>query len=247
MRAPPKPKAVNEAEDVIVTIDPFWTEKYWKDLKLDNLTLFYEFQVKSPEDCDGKVTSLKKGSQTVGYLCTPHLQIDMEEEPEPKSRVAGEGQGNQDYEESVAPEVQFERAVFDGAPNVRFFYKVNAKRERQLNLRNLLVERSRLLDSEELIFNVDDFVEVTTTTTTTTTTTPLPVKKVEIESKVLKDTEDNKVPQAPQGAVGSKKLGEEEKSEKKEESEESDEKMTKEEEEKEEKDSDVKVRLLLKN
>ncbi|CAD5221147.1 unnamed protein product [Bursaphelenchus okinawaensis] len=150
LRIPPMPSAVNEKADVIVTIKPFWLDKYWKSQKLENLTLFYEFSVKSPENCDGKVTMLNRGSKNVGHLCTPHLQIDMEDEPE----------GVEYDEAGLAPEIQFERAVFDEATEVRFYYRVNTKRDRQLNLRTQVVDRPILIKSEELVFGLTEDSEV---------------------------------------------------------------------------------------
>ncbi|CAD5227955.1 unnamed protein product [Bursaphelenchus xylophilus] len=201
LRTPPKPSATNEKKDVIVTIQPFWLDKYWKGLKLDNLTLFYEFEVKSPENCDGRVTTINKGSKIIGYLCTPHLQIDLEEEPEAADRAT-------EYDESsLAPEIQFERAVFDEATEVRFYYRVNAKRERQLNLRNQLVDRPRLIESDRLNFDLttdpEDNAErklpdkiVKTTTTTTTTTTPTPTTTVAVNKVKIQDIPDHSQPKA---------------------------------------------------
>lgn len=45
LRYPPKPTAINDRREVVVTIEQFWMDPYWKDLRLENLTLFYEFPV----------------------------------------------------------------------------------------------------------------------------------------------------------------------------------------------------------
>lgn len=55
----------------------------------------------------------------------------------------------------MPPEIQFERAVFDGAPYVRFFYKIQVRQERQLNAHNAIVERLTMLTSDVLTYNLD--------------------------------------------------------------------------------------------
>lgn len=45
-------------------------------MKLENLTLLYEFPIQSPHLCDGSVTTVGNG-----YICTPQLRIELEEEP----------------------------------------------------------------------------------------------------------------------------------------------------------------------
>lgn len=85
LRNPPKPMiTVDEPNsDLIVTIDQFWLKNYYRHMKLENLTLFYEFPVHSPHLCDGLITtaSRQQSGENTGYLCTPMLKIELEEEP----------------------------------------------------------------------------------------------------------------------------------------------------------------------
>lgn len=84
MRHPPQPTATNEPNnDLIVTIEQFWLRNYWKNMKLQNLTLYYEFPIQSPHLCDGLITTVrnKHAGEGTGYLCTPMLKIELEEEP----------------------------------------------------------------------------------------------------------------------------------------------------------------------
>lgn len=47
LRNPPRPTAAEESKDsdLLLTIEQFWLKNYWKHMKLENLTLFYEFPI----------------------------------------------------------------------------------------------------------------------------------------------------------------------------------------------------------
>ncbi|KAI6217832.1 Protein kinase domain-containing protein [Aphelenchoides fujianensis] len=155
IRNPPAPTATNEQNDVLVTIEQFWQKPYWRHMKLENLTLYYEFSVQNSDQCDGMVTTVKRQSgETSGYLCTPSLHIELEEEAvEPKEKADGV-KAYEEYDDTMPPEVQFERDVFDGAPYVRFYYRIQVRRERQMSMRRVLTDRMTTLTSEVLQFDL---------------------------------------------------------------------------------------------
>ncbi|KAI6200764.1 Protein kinase domain-containing protein [Aphelenchoides besseyi] len=208
IRNPPRPSASYENNDVLVTIDQFWQKPYWRHMKLENLTLYYEFAVQSPDQCDGMITTVKKQSgETSGYLCTPSLHIELEEETvETKEKLEG-SRAYEDYDETMPPEVQFERDVFDGASFVRFYYRIQVRRERQLSSRNELVERLNTLTSDVLQFDLKPNVtkisigEKTATTSVfvkqtnipSSTTPALSVRKVNIEHRPQTQTDTRSI------------------------------------------------------
>jgi hypothetical protein len=60
----------------------------------------------------------------------------------------------------LPPEIQFERAVFDSAPYVRFYYRIQVKNERQLNAQGGVVERLTTLTSDVLTYNLDSTIKL---------------------------------------------------------------------------------------
>ncbi|KAI6176274.1 Protein kinase domain-containing protein [Aphelenchoides bicaudatus] len=204
LRNPPRPAAIDEPNnnDLILTIDQFWLKNYWKHMKLENLTLFYEFPIHSPHLCDGMITTINKqrvGDDEPAYLCTPSLKIELEEEPIDSRENSDGSISHDDYDNNLPPEIQFERAVFDGAPHVRFYYRIQVRRERQLNAHNAVVERLSMLTSDVLTYNLESKNPRTTPTTQVykTTTKRLPttssrplttpaINKVNIEQRPQK-------------------------------------------------------------
>ncbi|KAI6214439.1 hypothetical protein M3Y94_00268400 [Aphelenchoides besseyi] len=194
IRNPPRPSASYENNDVLVTIDQFWQKPYWRHMKLENLTLYYEFAVQSPDQCDGMITTVKKQSgETSGYLCTPSLHIELEEETvETKEKSEG-SRAYEDYDETMPPEVQFERDVFDGASFVRFYYRIQVRRERQLSSRNELVERMTTLTSDVLQFDLKPNATKTIIGGKTATTTSVFVKQTNSQSSTTSEPSVRKV------------------------------------------------------
>ncbi|KAH7714222.1 hypothetical protein AAVH_18409 [Aphelenchoides avenae] len=170
LRFPPKPTAINDRREVVVTIEQFWMDPYWKDLRLENLTLFYEFPVTEPDHCDGTLRAVNENNELVHY-CTSSLHIDMYAGIEQLEKpLAPGGQAKEydqdelfpksydEYDQDLPPEVQFERDVFAGAKFVRFFYRVQVRRPRQLNVSlgatDKLSGRLTMLTSEVLQFDL---------------------------------------------------------------------------------------------
>ncbi|KAI6219332.1 Protein kinase domain-containing protein [Aphelenchoides fujianensis] len=210
IRNPPPPTATNEQNDVLVTIEQFWQKPYWRHMKLENLTLYYEFSVQNSDQCDGMVTTVKRQSgETSGYLCTPSLHIELEEEAvEPKEKADGV-KAYEEYDDTMPPEIQFERDVFDGAPYVRFYYRIQVRRERQMSMRRVLTDRMTTLTSEVLQFDLRPttkaeqaeseaptsvFVESTTLFRSASSSAEPAVRKVNIEHR----------PQPAEGGEGPK-------------------------------------------
>ncbi|CAJ0579678.1 unnamed protein product, partial [Mesorhabditis spiculigera] len=134
LQAPVAALAVNSKKNVIVTVEPFWEEPYWKDLDLENLTLTYSYVVKLPDHCDGDVMTKEDTSGVPTHICTAQLRIGMSTEDK-----AGEDEyehsENYQYDDDLPPEVDFDRDVFAGATHVNFTYKVSVRRPRQLRVR----------------------------------------------------------------------------------------------------------------
>uniref|UniRef100_A0AC34PUR4 Protein kinase domain-containing protein n=1 Tax=Panagrolaimus sp. JU765 TaxID=591449 RepID=A0AC34PUR4_9BILA len=166
LRTPPRPLALNQKQEVIASLEEFWLESYWKEFELSNLTLFYEFEVKSPEDCDeiGNVTTFE-GSENP-HVCTSSLVIHMDtddttDESQTKPPTDPTDNDDEDYEEDGEdrpPEVEFARNVFAGAKTVKLWYTVVVKRPRQLNLlkgEHKIQDITTLLSSETLKFDLE--------------------------------------------------------------------------------------------
>jgi hypothetical protein len=149
---------VNNKETVIVTVEPFWTEPYWRDLQLENLTLHYEFPVRSPENCEGDLITTE--SEHVEHMCKDSVKLEMD------GRMDGEtggkndedyehSEGYQEYDDSLPPEVAFDRDVFDGAKLLKVYYTIQVRRPRQLATgSDPFRDQTTLLDSEVLKFDL---------------------------------------------------------------------------------------------
>ncbi|KAI1714743.1 hypothetical protein Ddc_11329 [Ditylenchus destructor] len=135
IQKPPPPQAINDRNDVIVTIEQFWLSDYWRSLKLKNLTLYYEFIVTNPDHCEGRIELPKHPL----FSCQSSLNIQMYSTPdegEPKITTPPapdvNAPDNYEYDDDLPPEVQFERDVFAGAKRVRLYYQVEVERPNQL-------------------------------------------------------------------------------------------------------------------
>ncbi|KAE9553169.1 hypothetical protein FO519_003608 [Halicephalobus sp. NKZ332] len=169
LRTPPKPLALNQQKEVIATLEPFWLEPYWKEFGLSQLTLFFEFEVKSPELCDeiGNVTT-NEGADPP-HVCTSSLHMEMtgQDIPDGTAKKAYDPtdffsqtddiEYDGEEEDDAPPEVEFARNVFAGAKHVKLWYTVVVKRSRQLNLlkgEQPFQDVTTVLSSENLKFNL---------------------------------------------------------------------------------------------
>ncbi|GMR48997.1 hypothetical protein PMAYCL1PPCAC_19192, partial [Pristionchus mayeri] len=138
IQSPPKPLATQEKNSVIATVESFWTEPYWKTLELDNLTLHYNYIVQAPEHCDGEVRTAEGAlGASPTHTCSGAVPIAMSgagaEGPKKETNDDYEhSEGYDTYDDELPPEVQFDREVFHFAKEVKFFYRVNVRRPRQL-------------------------------------------------------------------------------------------------------------------
>ncbi|PAV68503.1 hypothetical protein WR25_02962 [Diploscapter pachys] len=149
VQAPPKPLAVNDKASVIVTLESFWQEPYWKEFQPDNITLHYEFVVKArfseesrrnlsfqaPEHCEQEVKSNSKGE----HLCVSQVAVSQNGDGDKEAKEKNEKNAEYDhsdnydqYDDDLAPEVQFDRDVFAGAKNLKTYYTMHIRRPRQL-------------------------------------------------------------------------------------------------------------------
>ncbi|CAB3406647.1 unnamed protein product [Caenorhabditis bovis] len=160
LQRPPMPLAVNENSSVLVTIEPFWLEPYWKHLPIENLTLHYEFGVKVPEHCEGDVHSTDDGVHT----CTSSVAVDIsddggDEKPATSDADDYEHSDNYDqYDDELPPEIQFDRDVFAGAKQLVAYYTAIVRRPRQLKIgasREFEIhETSASIESDHLKFDL---------------------------------------------------------------------------------------------
>ncbi|CEF59745.1 Proto-oncogene tyrosine-protein kinase receptor Ret [Strongyloides ratti] len=163
IKNPPQPLAVNTEKSIIVTISPFWTEPYWKDFQLTNLTLIYEYPIQSPEQCEREITTNLNGEPK--HSCTGTVDINMKSEDIADNTdynpidLFSEGvePTYDDLSNELPPEVEFDREVFAGAHNVKLWMTVTVKRGRQLisntNTSNIFKNVNTVLSSN--IFNFD--------------------------------------------------------------------------------------------
>ncbi|ETN85494.1 hypothetical protein NECAME_06362 [Necator americanus] len=131
LQAPPRPLAVSEKTSVIFTIDPFWLEPYWRQLTLENLTFHYDFAVKSPEHCEGTVTSSEDGV----HLCNNAISLNMTvpgADEEGKEEEYEHSENYDQYDEDLPEEVEIDRELFGDATEVQVYYIVDVDRPRQL-------------------------------------------------------------------------------------------------------------------
>uniref|UniRef100_A0A0N5C5S2 Protein kinase domain-containing protein n=1 Tax=Strongyloides papillosus TaxID=174720 RepID=A0A0N5C5S2_STREA len=163
IKNPPQPLGLNTKKSVIVTIPPFWTEPYWKDFQLSNLTLIYEYPVESPDQCEREITTNLNGDPK--YSCTGTVDINMKSEDisdnadyNPTDLFSEAAEPNyEDLSNELPPEVEFDREVFAGAHNVKLWMSVTARRSRQLilnaNSSNIFKNVNTVLSSD--VFNFD--------------------------------------------------------------------------------------------
>ncbi|GMT26020.1 hypothetical protein PFISCL1PPCAC_17317, partial [Pristionchus fissidentatus] len=137
IQSPPKPLAIQEKNSIIVTVESFWTEHYWKRLELSNLTLHYEYLAVAPEHCDGEVVTAERDLEAPVHTCTSKVPIAMSgagaEGGQKKVDDYEHSEGYDTYDDELPPEVQFDREVFHHAKEVKFFYRVSVRRPRQLS------------------------------------------------------------------------------------------------------------------
>lgn len=141
-----------------MTVEPFWTEPYWRELQLENLTLHYEFPVRSPENCEGDLITTE--SEHVEHMCKDQVKLEMDGRMDGETGSKNEedyehSEGYQDYDDSLPPEVAFDRDVFDGAKLLKVYYTVQVRRPRQLTTgSDPFRDQTTLLDSEVLKFDL---------------------------------------------------------------------------------------------
>ncbi|RCN38138.1 hypothetical protein ANCCAN_15940 [Ancylostoma caninum] len=149
LQAPPRPLAVSEKTSVIFTIEPFWLEPYWRQLELENLTFHYDFAVKSPESCEGSVTSTEDGI----HLCNNAISLNMTMpggEDDEKDEEYEHSENYDQYDDDLPEEVEIDREIFGDAKEVQVYYIVDVNRPRQLQAKS---------PSGELIHDVKTSVE----------------------------------------------------------------------------------------
>ncbi|VDN24062.1 unnamed protein product, partial [Cylicostephanus goldi] len=127
LQAPPRPLAVTEKDSVVFTIEPFWLETYWRQLDLDNLTFHYDFPVKSPDACEGTVTSSEDGV----HLCNNAISLNMTT-PDQKDEEYEHNENYDQYDDELPEEVEIDREIFGDAEEVQVYYVVDVNRPRQL-------------------------------------------------------------------------------------------------------------------
>uniref|UniRef100_A0A8R1DJ71 Protein amnionless n=1 Tax=Caenorhabditis japonica TaxID=281687 RepID=A0A8R1DJ71_CAEJA len=157
IQRPPQPLAVNENSSVVVTIEPFWLEPYWRHLKIENVTLHYKFLVKAPEHCEGDVVSTPSGVHT----CTAHVLVDLSESKEDGGKDDDEydhSDNYDQYDDDLPPEVQFDRDVFSGAKELESYYTATVRRSRQINptagKHHQIHDGQTVIESEHLKFDL---------------------------------------------------------------------------------------------
>ncbi|CCD70239.1 Protein kinase domain-containing protein [Caenorhabditis elegans] len=160
LQRPPQPLAVNENSSVVVTIEPFWLEPYWRHLKIENVTLHYKFQVKAPEHCEGEVESTPTGVHT----CVASVLVDLSESKEDQPQVKDDDDeydhsDNYDqYDDDLPPEVQFDRDVFSGAKELESYYTATIRRARQIKASaskdQQIYDGETIIESEHLKFDL---------------------------------------------------------------------------------------------
>ncbi|GMR46782.1 hypothetical protein PMAYCL1PPCAC_16977 [Pristionchus mayeri] len=140
MQLPPMPLDTGDKNAVIVTVETFWRQPYWKSRKLENLTLFYSYDVKEAEHCDGKLFSTEFIIDAPPTLtCISRIPIEMSRDELETNEL--------ENEKSI--EVQFDREIFHSASEVTFFVRV---RVHQINGSSLFDQ----LESSKLRYRLSD-------------------------------------------------------------------------------------------
>ncbi|KJH48713.1 hypothetical protein DICVIV_05169 [Dictyocaulus viviparus] len=184
LQAPPRPLAISEKKSVIFTIEPFWLEPYWRELKLDNLTFHYDFVVKNPEHCEGGVVTSDDGV----HFCNNVIYLNTTDEGEEDVRDEDyEHSDNYDqYDDELSEEVEIDRDIFVGAPEVQVYYIVDVNQPRQLDLKapsgHILHDVKTSVESEILRYDLkSDFEPVDNL--------PLPIDSQEEDEDVSDEDE----------------------------------------------------------
>uniref|UniRef100_A0AC35UDC5 Protein kinase domain-containing protein n=1 Tax=Rhabditophanes sp. KR3021 TaxID=114890 RepID=A0AC35UDC5_9BILA len=173
----PLPIPKNDNVSVIVTVQPFWTEPYWKDLAMNNFSLNFEYVVKDEEECEGEISA---GLEKDSLVCTASVDVEMnsgnipdntnnEEDSEFFSEQAEPEKENLDDE--LPPEIQFDRDFFGDAKEAKFWVTVIVKKTRQLALSegttnpfknvNILVSSDKLdFDLESEVYGTEGKIEL---------------------------------------------------------------------------------------
>ncbi|GMR45941.1 hypothetical protein PMAYCL1PPCAC_16136 [Pristionchus mayeri] len=119
----------NMHNQVVVSIEPFWTQSQWKSLEPTNLTLYYEYSVKTPEKCNG---DLRTEESTSGaspiLLCTAQCAIDIKPIVGPDSDYDSVHFVEPEVDDEPSTDVNFDRDVFDSAAEVTFFIRVGVRK-----------------------------------------------------------------------------------------------------------------------
>ncbi|KAL6728449.1 hypothetical protein Aduo_010221 [Ancylostoma duodenale] len=163
LQAPPRPLAVSEKASVIFTIEPFWLEPYWRQLELENLTFHYDFAVKSPESCEGSVTSTEDGI----HLCNNAISLNMTipgGEDDEKDEEYEHSENYDQYDDDLPEEVEIDREIFGDAKEVQVYYIVDVNRPRQLQAKSpsgeLIHDVKTSVESEILKFDLNSDGEI---------------------------------------------------------------------------------------
>ncbi|VDN55881.1 unnamed protein product [Dracunculus medinensis] len=156
---PPRLTAIDQPTSVIVTVEPFWRDNYWKHLNLSNLLVQYEFPVESSDHCDGETLRDEDSKQN---LCITSLAIEMFD----TNTDFGQGETEFDqeateeyYEDDGYSEIQFDKDVFTDAKSVRFWYTVDVKQPRQLDRSGRIVNVFSVARSSDLNFHLRPIIE----------------------------------------------------------------------------------------
>uniref|UniRef100_A0A158P9Y9 Uncharacterized protein n=1 Tax=Angiostrongylus cantonensis TaxID=6313 RepID=A0A158P9Y9_ANGCA len=134
LQAPPRPLAIGEKKSVVFTIEPFWLEPYWKELKVDNLTFHYDFVVKNPEHCEGTVVT----SDDHIHFCNNAIPLNTTGDgiEEVKDEDYEHSENYDEYDDELPEEVEIDRDIFAGAQEVQVYYFVDVLQPRQLDTKN---------------------------------------------------------------------------------------------------------------
>ncbi|VDK42837.1 unnamed protein product [Anisakis simplex] len=171
LQLPPKPQAENRRLSVLLIVEPFWLQPYWRsELTLSNFTIRYKFPIRLAENCDGEVIK-KESDNHFDLMCSANLTIGMSADTINSEKDADESALDDDnsteldnldetiaenddddyYEDDGFSEVQFDRAVFAGAKFVKFWYTVDVQRPRQLNNARRNMNDAAIIDVESSI------------------------------------------------------------------------------------------------
>lgn len=157
LRRPPKLSLENKNDSIIAVVSTFWADPYWKELKLSNLTIFYEFLVDREDQCEGTV--IKNDVEEKNYTCSRRISVDIYGDDSQNDDVDDDDVANDQkpevtegsFENSDASiEVEFERNIFAGAKYVKFWYEVDVKQVRQMNVHEAVIipEVETVIESE---------------------------------------------------------------------------------------------------